>query len=242
MLPPLPYFAVFGIRTLIRVTCSSLHGRGPYIPYVILSSLSYRVSVYATISAFSNAAHHLLCFIRGNSFICLYCPSDVPGTLLCPVVPGERTSASLTYLHAVFGLFQNALCKMVDTSPLAHARETAPLDGNELMERSWFSLATTDCCLSKRVTCGAVRNNDPLTGTLSAPTGMCANKYPLVMSHPASVPTAIQCSTAFDGHVAKLTSWYGVVIKCSADMFFPLWTLNMDALRCVSTRLLASSY
>ena len=125
VLPPLPHFTVLGFHRLIRVTCPSLYGQGPYIPYFILSSLPYRFSFFSTIGPFPNAAHDLLCSFSGKSLICLCCSSVIPGTLVCPVVPGESTSASLVYLHAIFGLFQNALCMMVDTSSPAHARETA---------------------------------------------------------------------------------------------------------------------
>ena len=96
------------------------------------------------------------------------------------------------------------------------------------MEKSWFSLAATECCLSKTVTCGALRNNDPLTGTLLAHAVMCGNKYPFVMSDPASVSTAIHCSTALIGHVAKLTSSHGIVIKRSCTISCSLYPLEVE--------------
>ena len=98
VLPPFPYFAVLGFHRLIRVTCPSLYERGPYIPFFIISSLSYRFSYYSTLCAFPNAAHDLICPFSGNSLMCLYCSSLIPGTLVCTVVPGESASASLMYL------------------------------------------------------------------------------------------------------------------------------------------------
>ena len=53
------------------------------------------------------------------------------------------------------------------------------------------------------------------------------------MPHPAFVLTAIHGSTALIGHVAKLTSSYGILIKWSAPslMVIPHWKLNMNPLR-----------
>ena len=94
VLTPLPYFAVLGFHRLIRVTCPSLYGQGPYILYFIVSSLSYRLSLYSTNGAFPKDAHDLLGSFSANSPICLYYSFVFPGTLVRPVVPGESTSFS----------------------------------------------------------------------------------------------------------------------------------------------------
>ena len=119
-----------------------------------------------------------LALFSENSLICLYCSSVIPRTLMCPVVPGESSSASLTHLHGVFGLFQKTLSAWwLIHLPLYTLAKPPPLIGTNAWRNLGYSLATTECCLSKTVICGAVRNNDPLTGTLSAPAVMWGNKY-----------------------------------------------------------------
>ena len=66
----------------------------------------------------------------------LYWSSVAPGTIEYPDGPGDTTCASCMYLHAVLGFFQNARCMMVDRSSPANARETAPHDLNECIEKS----------------------------------------------------------------------------------------------------------
>ena len=56
------------------------------------------------------------------------------------------------------------ICIIVDTSSSALARETAPLDGNyctvllyeSCMEKYWFPLDPTECCLIRTAIFGAV--------------------------------------------------------------------------------------
>lgn len=53
--------------------------------------------------------------------------------MMCPVVPGERPSAGLLFLRAFFGLSQNDICLVVDTSSSAGDYDIAPLGRNKCM-------------------------------------------------------------------------------------------------------------
>ena len=137
------------------------------------SSISWYV-YYTTIGSLPKAAHDLLCSLNGNSLITLYWSSVTPGTMEYPVDPGDTTWASCMYFHAVFGFFQNARCIMVeDRSSPANARETAPPDLNECIEKSPGTPAAIALCFRSIVIWLADSGCEPRTGDRTLPNIPC---------------------------------------------------------------------
>ena len=85
-----------------------------------------------------NAAHELLCSLSGNSLNDANLAEGTPFTIPVPSDPGATTSVSLMYLYAVFGLFQYALCIIVDKESPANVLEIALPDRKECSENLEF--------------------------------------------------------------------------------------------------------
>ena len=131
-----------------------------------------------------------------------------PRELLAPSDPGAITSMSLMYLHAVFGLFQYALCMMVDRESPAKARDTAPPERKECRENSCVSSAAIAYCLSALDIVAVVTGKLPLNASPCAPSEASAKRYPDVISQPTCVPTATNCSVARTGQMETYSSSY----------------------------------
>ena len=87
-----------------------------------------------------------------------------------PDEPGDTTRASCMYLQAVLGFFRNAFCIIVDRSSPANARETAPPDLNECIEKSPCTPAATALCFRSTVIWLAESGGEPRVGVLPPPT------------------------------------------------------------------------
>lgn len=114
------------------------------IGYLSHTSLSSSVASRVPVTLFPHWRVTKCCprlaFFLKRDFVHLPVHSSViASTLVCLIVPGNGTSASLMYLHVVFRLFQNALCATVATSCYAHGRETVPPDLKECVDRHCFS-------------------------------------------------------------------------------------------------------
>ena len=110
-----------------------------------LVALPVNLCITSSVS-FPNAPHDLLCSLNGNSLINLYSSSVTPGIMAYPDEPGDTTWASCMYLQAVVGFFQSVFCIVVNRSSPANARETAPPDLNECIEKSPCTPVATALC------------------------------------------------------------------------------------------------
>ena len=96
--------------------------------------------------------------------------SVTPGSIEYLDNPGDTTCASCMYLHAVVGFFQNARCMMVDRSSPANARETAPPDLNECIEKSPCTPAAAALCFRSSVIRLAEKSgSEPSIGVQASP-------------------------------------------------------------------------
>lgn len=86
---------------------------------------------------FPKAAYDLLCSLTQWKVVVnsLYLLSVIPSTIVSSSTPGETTSISRMFLHAVHGFDLNALCIVVDTDLPANARKTALLNQTKRIKK-----------------------------------------------------------------------------------------------------------